>query len=167
MVGHTVHAVSPGKKAGDTIITAVHDFLPGEQTYTELRGHHFKLNFDFDSVCEKNYDALVIPGGRAPEHLRLVPKVIELTQAFHKSKKPIASICHGPQILAAAGVVKGVKCTAYTACRPEMILAGADFQTLAADDAVADQHFVTAVAWPGHAKWLSLFLHMLGTKITL
>ncbi|EFA81335.1 DJ-1/ThiJ/PfpI family protein [Heterostelium album PN500] len=167
MVGHIVHVVSPDKKSGDFCVTAVHDFLPGEQTYTELRGHRFKLNFDFAAVKECDYDALVIPGGRAPEFLRLNAKVIELTQQFHHSKKPIASICHGPQILAAAGVLKGIRCTSYPACKPELILAGANFQDTAADKAVSDHNIVSAVAWPGHSEWLALFLEKLGTKITL
>ncbi|GAM23922.1 hypothetical protein SAMD00019534_070970 [Acytostelium subglobosum LB1] len=167
MVGHVVHAVSPGKKNGDFIQTAVHDFLPGEQTYTELRGHRFKINACFDEATEAAYDALVIPGGRAPEFLRLNEKVIRLVQEFNKSKKPIASICHGPQILAAAGVVKDVKCTSYPACKPELILAGAKFQDLPADKAIADGNLVTGVAWPGHSIWLALFLEKLGTKITL
>ncbi|EGG16760.1 DJ-1/ThiJ/PfpI family protein [Cavenderia fasciculata] len=167
MVGHIVHAVSPGKKDKDTIATAVHDFLPGEQTYTELKGHRFALNFDFDNVKSSDYDALLVPGGRAPEFLRLNEKVISLTQEFHRDKKPIASVCHGLQILSAAGILKNVNCTGYFACKPEIVQAGGNYIDTPADGAVQDDHIISAVAWPGHPQWLSLFLQKLGTKITL
>jgi len=123
-VGHTVHAVCPDKKSGDTIATAIHDF-EGAQTYSEKRGHNFSLNFDFAQVDVQSYDALVIAGGRAPEYLRLNEKVLDIIRHFDKTKKPIASICHGAQLLAAAGVLSGRTCSAYPACAPEVRLAGA------------------------------------------
>src|SRR5216110_2526871 len=119
MVGHTVHAVCPGKKAGDKIRTAIHDF-EGDQTYSEKRGHDFTLNATFAEIKAADYDALVIPGGRAPEYLRLNSAVIELVRHFATAGEPIAAICHGLQILAAAGVLKGRSCTAYPACGPEV-----------------------------------------------
>src|SRR5437867_8245743 len=123
-VGHTVHAVCPGKSAGQSVRTAVHDF-EGDQTYTEKRGHNFTLNATFDDIRERDYDALVIPGGRAPEYLRLNPRVLEVVRHFADSRKPIAAICHGAQILAAANVIGGRRISAYPACSPEVELAGA------------------------------------------
>src|SRR6476469_3134664 len=96
MVGHTVHAVYPGKKAGEKVATAIHDF-EGEQTYSEKRGHNFALNATFEEIRGEDYDALVIPGGRAPEYLRLNPAVLALVGHFADQDKPIAAICHGPQ----------------------------------------------------------------------
>jgi len=166
MVGHTVHAVCPGKKAGETVRTAVHDF-EGDQTYSEKRGHNFAINASFEGVRPNNYDALVIPGGRAPEYLRLNEKVLDIVRQFAKANKPIASICHGLQVLAAAGVLKGKLCTAYPAVKPELILAGAKWgevnQTFS--NAYVDGNLVTAAAWPAHPEWMGKFLDVLGTKI--
>jgi len=146
--------------------TAVHDFV-GDQTYVELTGHRFGINASFDASRAADYDALVIPGGRAPEYLRLNPKVIELVQAFDKARKPIAAICHGPQILAAAGVLKGRHAIAYPACGPECTAAGARFGTVndTASNAVTDGNLVTAPAWPAHPEWMRQFLAVLGSKI--
>src|ERR1019366_4394807 len=72
MVGHTVHAVCPDKKAGESVRTAIHDF-EGDQTYSEKRGHNFTLNATFNEIRAQEYDALVLPGGRAPEKLRMNP----------------------------------------------------------------------------------------------
>jgi protease I len=166
MVGHTVHAVCPGKKSGDVVRTAVHDF-EGDQTYSEKRGHNFTLNADFDEVKEKDYDALVIPGGRAPEYLRLNPRVLEIVQHFSNENKPIAAICHAAQILAAAGVLKGKKCSAYPAVGPDVTAAGGTYMSVSMTDAVADGNLVTGPAWPAHPAWLAKFLTVLGTRIEL
>ena len=166
MVGHTVHAVCPDKKAGDTVKTAVHDFI-GDQTYVELTGHRFQLNADFNEVKPENYDALVIPGGRAPEYLRLDKRVIDMVKHFGEKDKPIAAICHGPQILAAADMLKGKHMISYPAVGPECIKAGANFGEVSpkADNAVTDGKLVTAPAWPAHPEWIKQFLKVLGTKI--
>ena len=166
MVGHAVDTVCPGKKKGDTVKTAVHDFV-GDQTYVELTGHRFAINADFDTARAGGYDALCIPGGRAPEYLRLNPKVIGLVQAFDQAKKPIAAICHGPQILAAAGVLKGRSVIAYPACGPECTAAGAKFGDVngTASNALTDGNLVTAPAWPAHPEWMKQFLKLLGSKI--
>jgi len=165
-VGHTVHAICPDKKAGESIATAIHDF-EGHQTYSEKPGHRFTLNASFAEVKPENYDALVIPGGRAPEYLRLNPKVIELVRHFFTAKKPVAAICHGAQILAAAGVLEGRTCSAYPACRPEVEVAHGKYAEIAIDGAVTDGNLVTAPAWPAHPAWLAQFLQVLGTRITL
>lgn len=165
MVGHTVHAVCPGKKAGEKVRTAVHDF-DGDQTYSEKPGHNFTLNATFDNVKPEEYDALVISGGRAPEYIRLTPRVLEITRHFFEANKPVAAICHGAQVLTAAGVVKGRKVSAYPAVGPEVTAAGGEYADIRVDEAVRDGNLVTAPAWPAHPKWLALFLEVLGTKIS-
>ena len=80
MLGHTVHAICPGKVAGEQVCTAVHDF-EGDQTYTEKRGHNFTLNAAYADVKEGDYDALLIPGGRAPEQLGTDESVLDLVRA--------------------------------------------------------------------------------------
>jgi protease I len=166
MVGHTVHAVCPGKKAGDAVRTAIHDF-EGDQTYSEKRGHNFALNATFDQIKAEDYDALVIPGGRAPEYIRLNPRVLEIVQHFATTKKPIAAICHAAQVLAAAGVLEGRKCSAYPGVAPDVTRAGGSYVQLQMSEAVADGNLVTAPAWPAHPAWLATFLAILGTKIEL
>lgn len=164
-VGHTVHAVCPGRKAGETVRTAIHDF-EGDQTYTEKPGHNFSLNADFDTVNAQRYDALVLPGGRAPEYLRLDRRVLDLVRAFDRAGKPMAVICHGAQILAAAGVIEGRRVSAYPACSPEVTLAGAEYAQIEVTEAVTDGHLVTAPAWPAHPAWIAQFLQVLGTRIS-
>ncbi len=165
MVGHTVHAVCPDKKAGDTVRTAVHDF-EGDQTYSEKPGHNFALNAAFADVRADAYDALVIPGGRAPEYIRLNDKVLEITRHFASAGKPIAAVCHGLQVLAAAGVLEGRKCTGYPAVGPDVTTAGGIFMDIPVDQAHVDGNLVTAPAWPAHPEWLAKFLEVLGTRIT-
>jgi protease I len=164
MVGHTVHAVCPGKKAGEFVRTAIHDF-EGDQTYSEKRGHNFTLNATFADVKPESYDALVIPGGRAPEYLRLNPKVLEMVRHFSEARKPIAAICHAAQLLAAAGVLQGRRCSCYPAVAPEVVAAGGTFVEVPMDKACVDGNLITAPAWPAHPAWLSAFLEVLGTKI--
>ncbi|MGC3968774.1 MAG: DJ-1/PfpI family protein [Pirellulales bacterium] len=166
MVGHQVDAVCPGKKAGESVATAIHDF-DGAQTYSEKRGHNFRLTADFDAVQETAYDGLVIPGGRAPEYLRLNPRVLEIVRHFAETRKPIAAICHGPQILAAAGVLCDRTAQAYPALRPELGLCGCQWAEPAAglDDATVDGNLVTAAAWPAHPAWIREFLKVLGTPV--
>ena len=165
MVGHTVHAVCPNKKAGEYVMTAVHDF-DGAQTYSEKPGHRFTLNATFDEAKPDQYDALIIPGGRAPEYLRMNPQVIECVQHFARANKPIAAICHGAQLLAAAGVIRGKQVSAYPACAAEVKLAGADYAQIGIDQAVTDGNLVTAPAWPAHPAWIAQFLQVLGTRIS-
>lgn len=166
MVGHTVHGVCPGKSAGQTIRTAIHDF-EGDQTYSEKPGHNFALNFDFTKVKVEDYDALLIPGGRAPEYLRLNETILEWVRAFDKAGKPIAAVCHGAQLLAAAGVLEGRECSAYPACGPEVKLAGGTFMDIDVTAAHTQGNLVTAPAWPAHPAWLAGFLKLLGTEISL
>ncbi len=164
MVGHTVHAVCPDKQAGDKVRTAIHDF-EGDQTYSEKPGHNFTLNATFVEVKAEDYDALVIPGGRAPEYIRLNPTVLKMVQYFSQANKPIAAICHGVQVLAAAGVITGKACSAYPAVGPDVNLAGGRYVDIPVDQAHVDGNLVSAPAWPAHPDWLAKFLQVLGTKI--
>lgn len=165
-VGHTVIAVCPNKKAGEFIRTAIHDF-EGDQTYSEKPGHNFTLNGTFDAIKAEDFDALVVPGGRAPEYLRLNEKVLEMVRHFAKANKPIAAICHGAQLLAAADVLGGKSCSAYPACAPEVTKAGGTYKSIEVTEAIVDGNLVSAPAWPAHPQWIAKFLGVLGTKITL
>ena len=167
MVGHNVDTICPEKTAGDTVKTAIHDF-EGDQTYTEKVGHNFMITADFNAASAANYDGLVIPGGRAPEYLRLNPEVIKLVQDFNAAEKPIAAICHGPQILVTAGVLDGRECSAYPACSPDVEVAGGKWiaHNETFSNAHVDNNLVTAPAWPAHPEWIRKFLEVLGTKIT-
>ena len=163
MVGHEVDAICPDKKKGDIVRTAVHDF-EGDQTYSEKPGHNFTLNASFDDVDPKSYDAydaLVVPGGRAPEYIRLNEKVLDIVRHFDSKKKPIAALCHGLQVLAAANVLKGKRCTAYPACAPEVTLAGGTYVEVSVDEAFVDGSLVTGPAWPAIPRWLAEFLKVL------
>jgi protease I len=166
MVGHQVDAVCPDKKAGETVRTAVHDF-EGDQTYSEKPGHNFALNATFADIRPESYDALVIPGGRAPEYIRLNSHMIEMVRHFASAGKPIASICHGAQLLAAAEVLEGRSCSAYPAVGPDVTRAGGTYMDIPVDQAHVDGNLVTAPAWPAHPQWLSKFLEVLGTRIEL
>lgn len=163
MLGHTVHVVCPGKKAGETVITAIHDF-DGFQTYSEKPGHLFRLTADFESIDVASYDGLAVPGGRSPEYLRTNSKVIEIVQAIHKAGKPIAAICHGPQLLAAAGVMEGKKATAYPACSLDVTATGGKWVPAGDgfDHVEVDGNLITAPAWPACATWTREFLKVLG-----
>ncbi|MFX0210709.1 MAG: DJ-1/PfpI family protein [Candidatus Hodarchaeota archaeon] len=165
-VGHSVDTVCPGKKAGETAKKAIYDFL-GDQTYVEKGGHNFAINKSFEEVNPEEYDGIVIPGGRAPEYIRLNEDVIKMVKHFEDASKPIAAICHGPQVLAAAYIMKGKKSMAYPAVKPEIVLAGAEYVDVDEifSNAVVDGNLVTAAAWPGHPEWMRKFLEVLGSKI--
>lgn len=164
-VGHTVHAVCPDKKGGDHVRTAIHDF-EGDQTYSEKPGHNFTLNATFANIKPEDYDALVISGGRAPEYIRLNPRVLEIVQHFFAADKPVAAICHGAQVLVAAGVVKGRTVSCYPAVGPDVTVAGGTYADIKVTEAVTDGRLVTAPAWPAHPAWIAQFLKVLGTTIS-
>jgi len=165
-LGHVVHAVCPAKKAGQKIKTAIHD-IEGDQTYTEKPGHNFMLNANFGEANAEDYDALMIAGGRAPEYLRLDDRVIEIVRSFAEQDKPIAAICHAAQILAAAGVIRGRRVSGYSACAPEVRLAGAEFVDTEPDRAIRDGNLISGFAWSAHPEFLALFLEALGTRVLL
>ncbi len=162
VVGHQVDAVCPGKSSGEFVVTAVHDFEE-HQTYSEKPGHRFRLNADFAKAQADDYGGLVLPGGRAPEYLRLDPGVLTLVRDFHSQNKPIAAICHGIQILTAADIVRNRRCSAYPAVAPEITACGGKFvaPSESYDDAHTDGNLVTAPGWPAHPAWLRAFLKLL------
>jgi protease I len=160
MVGHDVDAVCPEREEGESVKTAVHDFR-GDQTYLETRGHDFELNATLDEVDPAEYDALVVPGGRAPEYLRTYDEILDITRHFFEEDKPVAALCHGLQILAAADVLDGRTCTAYPALQSEVEIAGGKW----ADNVTRDGNLVTGQAWPDHPEWLAEFLDVLGTEV--
>lgn len=166
MLGYQVDVVCPDKKPGDFVRTSIHDF-EGDQTYSEKRGHNFTLNADFDLINAEEYAGLLIPGGRAPEYLRLNEKVLEIVKYFAKSEKPVAAICHGAQLLSAAGVLEGRECSAYPACSPEVQLAGGRYIDIEMDSAHVQGNFITAPAWPAHPAWIAKFVEALGAKIEI
>lgn len=165
-LGYEVDAVCPDKKLGDTVATAIHDF-EGEQTYSEKRGHNFALTYDFDAVKSEDYLGLLIPGGRAPEYLRLNERVIAIVREFNAANKPIAAVCHGAQLLAAAEVLAGKRCSAYPACAPDVRLAGGEYADIKVTEAITDQNLITAPAWPAHPAWLAQFAKALGASIAI
>lgn len=165
-VGLQVDVVCPDKKKGETIATAIHDFV-GFQTYVELRGHNFMINKSFDEVNLNDYDGLYVCGGRAPEYTRLNEKVLAYTKHFFDTNKPIAAICHGIQILTAANVVKGRTLTAYPAVGPEINLAGGIYKQIPVDEAFTENNLTTSPAWPGHPAILREFYKLLGITISI
>lgn len=164
-VGVEVDVVCPGKKKGEQIATAIHDFV-GFQTYAELRGHNFTLNQTFEDINLDEYDGLYVCGGRAPEYIRLNEGVILATKYFFEKNLPVAAICHGIQILTAADVVRGKSLTAYPAVGPEVTLAGGTFKEINADEAFTDGNLTTSPAWPGHPAILKEFYKLLGITIS-
>lgn len=164
MVGHIVHVVCPGRDDGEQIVTAIHDF-ENEDTYSEKRGHNFTLNETFDDIDVTDYDALFLPGGRAPEYLRLEEEILEMVQHFAEENKPIAAVCHGPQILISADVIDGKTLTGYPSLEDDIVNAGGEYSDIDLDDAIVDGNLVTAQAWTGHPALLKKFLELLETKI--
>ncbi|QDT12193.1 DJ-1/PfpI family protein [Planctomycetes bacterium K23_9] len=162
MVGHQVDTVCPDKSAGDSVATAIHDF-EGDQTYSEKPGHRFAVTANFADVDAATYDALVIPGGRAPEYLRMNADVLKIVQHFDSASKPIAAICHGAQILAAAGVLKDRQCSCYPAVSFEVTAGGGTYiePAVTMDSAHVQGNLVTAPAWPAHPAWMRAFIDLL------
>ncbi len=167
MVGHEVDVACPDKKQGESVATAIHDF-EGQQTYSEKRGHNFAITIDWEAVNADDYDALVIPGGRSPEYLQLDERVLAVVRRFFDKELPVAATCHGPMILAAAGVVRGRKCQAYPSVRPQVVDAGGTWEAPSAglDSACVDGALVTAPAWPANPAWMREFLRVLRMNIS-
>ena len=164
-VGHIVHVVCPGKKAGDVIKTSLHDF-EGDQTYTEKPGHNYILNKTFKDAKAADYDAVYCAGGRGPEYIRIDKGVQKLVADFHAAGKPIFTICHGVQILMAVdGVLKGREVAALQYCEPEVRLAGGTYIDVPPTGAHAQGTLVSAKGWPGLAAFMRECLRVLGTEI--
>lgn len=165
-IGMQVSTVCPGKRAGEKIKTAIHDF-EGDLTYTEKPGHLFTLNETFDTVKREEFDGLYLPGGRSPEYQRLIPQVIEIIQYFMQVNKPVASICHGAQFLTAADVVRGRSLTAYPAMEPDIIASGGKYISLSPNEAMTDGNLTTSPAWPGNGALVREFIRLLGGAVVV
>lgn len=163
MLGYQVDIAAPAKKPGDMLQLVVHDFTTLD-TYIELTGHRIPVDVSAAEAKAEDYDGLVIPGGRAPEYIRMHDEVIKLVQAFFSSAKPVAAICHGTQLLAAAGVLSDRTVTSYPACAAECRISGAEWQN---EPVVVQNNLVTAQAWPNHPEWLRAFVNLLGAKIEI
>ncbi len=167
LLGCEVDVVCPDRRAGDFIKTAIHDF-EGDQTYSEKPGHRFTLNAELDEAAtqQSTYDGLYLPGGRSPEYLRLDQRVLDLVRHFFEAAKPVAAICHGIQLLTAARVISGRRCTAYPACGPEITLAQGQYVATPVNEAYVEGNLVTAPAWPAHAALIGEFAKLLGITIS-
>lgn len=164
MVGHVIHVVCPDKEESEHVVTAIHEF-GNEDTYTEKIGHCFELNMSFDDVDITDYDALIIPGGRAPEYLRVNEEVLEMVKYFNDENKPIVAISHGVQILISADVIDGKKCTGYPTLEIDISNAGGIWIDADDSNAIVDDNLITAQTWDANTELLAKFLEMLGTNI--
>jgi protease I len=163
-IGYQVHTTSPDKNQGDKIITTRHVF-EGFASYTEKLDQQFELSFNFSAIDIDTYDALVLPGGRAPEILSLNAHVLEHVRKFAKTNKPIAAIGHGALILAVAGVVSHKRCTSYFTCAPTLTAAGAQYTEVGAREIVIDESLITASSWQANHRLCASLMAKLGTQI--
>ncbi|MBZ4023200.1 protease [Rhodobacter sp. TJ_12] len=164
MLGFAVDVVCPGKRKGETIRTAIHDF-EGDQTYSEKPGHLFRLTASFATVSPEDYAGLYLAGGRACEYLRLDAQVLAIVRTFMTENRPMAAICHGAQLLTAADVVRGRRLTAYPAVEPEVRAAGATFVAVAPEQTVVDGNLASAPAWPGHQTLMRAFVGLVAPTL--
>lgn len=164
MLGFRVDVVCPGRGEGEYIKTAIHDF-EGDQTYSEKPGHLFRLTASFNEIRLQDYCGFYITGGRSSEYLRLNKSVLSLVCQAMSLSLPIAAICHGSQILVAAGILKGKKLTGYFTVKPEVELAGGLWVATADDEAVMDGNLITAPTWMAHPAILRHFINLMGTRI--
>lgn len=149
-LGYTVHNASPGKKSGDIIKTAIHDF-EGHQTYTEKVGHNVPINVDLSTIKVDDYAGLVVPGGRSPEFLRTNQLALDVIREFFDKNKPVAAMCHSLMVLISAGVLKGRECTAYPILKDDLVFCGAKWveSNSSFSNIVIDGNLVSTPAWPG------------------
>ncbi|XP_021898028.1 DJ-1 protein homolog E-like [Carica papaya] len=170
--GVRVDCVSPNKKSGDKCITAVHEFL-GFELYTELPGHKFELNANFEEVKPESYDALIIPGGRFTELLSVDEKCLTVVTKFAETGRTILCTCHSQLMLAAAGVLKGKKCTGFGSMKPVIELAGGTWweqsgisSVLDITACLEDGNILSSIGWPAHGECLNLLFHSIGAQIS-
>ncbi len=149
--GWEVTVAAPSRRRLHLVI---HDFEPGWDTYIERQGYVVEADATFDDVSADDYAAILVLGGRAPEYLRHDARVLDLVRAFDSSGKWVFAICHGVQILAAAGLIGGRTVTAYEHCRWEIAAAGATYVT--DEQAVRDGRIVTGQTWQSHPEFYRL-----------
>jgi protease I len=128
----------------------MHDFEPGWDTYIERTGYGLDAQATFEEVSAEDFEAILILGGRAPEYLRHDARLLELVRAFQSPDKWIFAICHGIQVLAAAGLVKDRCVTCYELLRHEVAMAGGTWKN---QQAVRDGRMVTAQTWQSHPEF--------------
>lgn len=171
MLGIDVHIVCPDKKPGEMIQTALHILEPGRQTYSERPGHPFDITHDFDAAAADlaQYAGLVVPGGRFPEYQRYDKRVLDVIRYFMGKNRPVAALCHGLQLLAAADVIRGRSCSAFPMCKLDVEAAGAkyiDYEALS-KNVYVDDNLVSAPAYPAIGVWLKAFIKLLGVRVEL
>ncbi|HJV45970.1 MAG TPA: DJ-1/PfpI family protein [Bacillota bacterium] len=147
---------SPQRK---TLNTVCHDFEPHSETYTEKPAYRLDSHLSFEEVNPGEYDGLIIPGGRAPEYIRLNPHLKPIIAHFFETGKPVASICHGSQVLALVKeYLEGLEMTAYQACRPDIEACGAIYQTQTLH---VHKNLVSGHAWPDLPGFMREFIQLL------
>ena len=156
--GYEVDIAAPSKKRLQFV---VHDFVDGFDTYTEKAGRTWPADVAFADVDPARYVAVVLPGGRAPEYLRNDPECQRIIRGFFAADKPVAQLCHGPLVSAAAGVLAGRRTAAYPALAPDVTAAGGQFVD---GEAVVDGMLVSGRAWPDHPAWMREFIRILRAK---
>lgn len=139
--GYETRVAAPSKRR---LHLVMHDFEPGWDTYREAPGYAMESDLTFDEVTVGEYEAVLCIGGRAPEYLRNDPRVTGLLREFDRQDKWILSICHGVQLVAAAGLLQGRQVTCYEHCRIEAEAAGARF---VASDVVRDGRLISSPTW--------------------
>ncbi|MCE7010373.1 DJ-1/PfpI family protein [Kibdelosporangium philippinense] len=153
--GYEVDIAAPSVKKLQFV---VHDFVDGFDTYTEKPGHTWQADVAFADVEPNDYVAAVVPGGRAPEYIRNDPDAQRIIRHFMNADAPVAALCHGPLLLAAAGTIDGRRLAAYPALAPDVTVAGGEFVDAAS---VIDGQLVTGRAWPDHPSWMRAFIEHL------
>jgi len=146
--GYVPEIAAPSRKR---LHLVMHDFEPGWDTYIERQGYGVESQLAFDEVEVKQYEAILVIGGRAPEYLRNHQRVLAIVQAFHEQGKWVFAICHGVQVLVSAGLVRGRRVTAYEHVRYEVEVGGGEY--VAGLQAVRDGRMVTGQTWQSHPEF--------------
>ncbi|WP_396667383.1 DJ-1/PfpI family protein [Microbacterium sp. R86528] len=153
--GYEVHIGAPEKRKLQFV---VHDFVDDFDTYTEKPGHTWNADIALADVNPADYVAIVVPGGRAPEYLRNNEEAKRIVRYFFEKNNPVAATCHGPLLLAAAGVLEGRTSAAYPELAIDVEVVGGVFEN---GGAVVDGNLVSSRAWPDNGTWMKAFLEVL------
>jgi protease I len=154
--GYEVTIAAPSAKKLQTV---VHDFVEGMDTYIERPAYGLGADEAFENIKPESYDGLIIPGGRAPEYIRLNEHVPGIVKHFFDEGKPIAAVCHAAQIFAAIpDILKGRELTAYIACKPEVLAGGGKYIE---ENLHVDANLVSGHAWPDLPGLMREFVSLL------